>query len=208
MIKIGLKGDYKIVPNVVDTTIFIPKITDNKDFNLVHISSMNNTHKNIYGMLEVAKKLEEEIGYFSWKFIGGQSDEINNKIRSLNFTKASIQFINHVPQKELVKYLQEASVFILFSNYENLPCVILEAFSCGVPVVTTNVGGISEFFPSSFGKLISKNNKKELLNSLVEYYKNCNIDKEEMHSYAVKNFSKKVIANHFSKLYFKTLKSN
>ena len=106
----------------------------------------------------------------------------------------------------MVNYLKDASVFVLFSNYENLPCVILESFSCGVPVISTNVGGISEFFPKSFGKLISKNNKEELLNNLIKYYKNSTVDKEKMHAYAVDNFSKEVIASKFSELYFKALK--
>lgn len=206
MIKIGLKGNYKTVPNVVDTSIFSPSEKKNGNFNIVHISAMNNHHKNIFGMLEVAKQLENKIGYFSWKFIGGKTSEINQKINSLNFKKADIEFIKHIPQNEMVNYLKDASVFVLFSNYENLPCVILESFSCGVPVISTNVGGISEFFPKSFGKLISKNNKEELLNNLIKYYKNSTVDKEKMHAYAVDNFSKKVIASKFSELYFKAIK--
>lgn len=208
MIDIGLNGNFTVVPNVVDTTIFVPKKNHKSTFNIIHISSMQNKHKNIFGMLEVAKKLENEIENFNWKFIGGNSTEIKNKIDSLNFKKQSVEFIKHLPHQKLITYLQDANVFVLFSNYENLPCVILEAFSCGIPVISTNVGGISEFFPKEFGNLIEVNNQNQLLEKLKEYKINFNFNKKIMHNYAVDNFSKEKIALIFSNLYLKSLTNN
>ena len=75
--------------------------------------------------------------------------DFKDQLKKLDFKKAKIEFINHIPQQELVSHLQSASIFVLFSNYENLPCVILEAFSCGVSVIATKVGGIQEFFPNT-----------------------------------------------------------
>ncbi|QOD62288.1 glycosyltransferase family 4 protein [Polaribacter haliotis] len=205
MQKIGLKGEYKKVPNVVDTDLFKPLKKETELFSIIHISNLMDVHKNISGMLYVAKELENKIGAFTWQFIGGTSKNYLQLINKLNFSSAKIEFINHIPQKKLVNHLQSSNVFTLFSNYENLPCVILESFSCGVPVISTNVGGIKEYFPKDFGELIEQNNSEKLLESLLYYYNNPEIDKNIMHNYAVEKFSKKVIANQFSELYFKAL---
>ena len=42
------------------------------------------------------------------------------------------------------KYIQLADVFVLPTNYEGVPVVIIDALSYGKPVVSSNVGGISE----------------------------------------------------------------
>ena len=42
------------------------------------------------------------------------------------------------------KYIQLADIFVLPTNYEGVPLVIIDALSCGKPVVSSDVGGISE----------------------------------------------------------------
>ena len=208
MQKFGLKGNYTIVPNVVDTSVFIPEKREKKEFTITHISSLLDKHKNVSGMLKVGKLLEDKIGAFTWKFIGGDSKEFSLLINKLQFTSARIEFIPHIPQKKLVKELQNSDVFVLFSNYENLPCVVLESFSCGVPVIATNVGGIREYFPENYGKLIEKGNTLELLEALLFYYNNQDDYANKMHLYAKKHFSKRTIANLFSNLYVSSLKKS
>jgi glycosyltransferase involved in cell wall biosynthesis len=205
MLEFGLKGNYNPIPNVVDTNLFIPKDSNKQAFTIIHVSNMNDEHKNISGMLKVARKLEDEIPNSNWKFIGGEADQFSQLIKQLNFKRKSINFINHISQKELTTHFQNANLFVLFSNYENLPCVILEAFSSGLPGITTDVGGISEYFPSDFGYLIEKNNSKQLTKRVVDIYNKPFNDKSKMHLYAKNNFSKSQIAKSFTNLYYRTL---
>lgn len=208
MISLGFKGKYLPIPNVVDTKLFIPKAGNKNTFTIVHISSLKDNHKNISGMLNVAKKLENENSNFNWNFIGGSINNFDNQINELDFKSTKINFINHVSQTELVPYLQEASVFVLFSNYENLPCVILEAFSCGIPVISTDVGGIKEYFPNNFGYLIPANDEVKLKESIIEIKNNPTFNKKEMHQFAEDNFSEKILAKRFTDVYHKCLNND
>lgn len=205
MIKSGLHGNYIRVPNVVNTTLFTPRAKTTEKFTITHISSLLDEHKNISGMLRVASRLSQIRDDFTWNFIGGEQDQFKQLISTLDFHNAQINFVNHVNHQEIVDYLNESSVFILFSNYENLPCVILEAFSCGIPVISTDVGGIKEYFPKEFGYLLKKGDETRLLNLLQTIRQNPINQSEKMHNYAVENFSQEKICAYFTKLYLDAL---
>ena len=55
-----------------------------------------------------------------------------------------VHFHGAVPNEEMPRYLDEAEVLLNPSNADNMPISLLEAFAAGVPVVTTNVGGIPD----------------------------------------------------------------
>ena len=205
MLKSGLKGSYEIIPNVVNTHLFKPAKKTTKKFTITHISSLLDKHKNISGMLRVAKQLENTIDTFQWNFIGGKKEEFSKLLDDLNFKKETINFTDHLSHEQIPKQLTQSDVFVLFSNYENLPCVILEAFSCGVPVISSNVGGINEFFPEDFGFLIEQNNEDQLLQKIIEIYNNPMSRSKKMHQFANDNFSSEIICDSFSKLYLQAI---
>src|SRR6202035_1136351 len=48
------------------------------------------------------------------------------------------------PQTDVNRWLMEAQIFVLSTHFEALPISILEAMRAGLPVVATDVGGVSE----------------------------------------------------------------
>jgi glycosyltransferase involved in cell wall biosynthesis len=207
MINLGFQGKYKVIPNIVDTEIFKPETKINKRFTISHISSLVDDHKNISGILRTVSKLQEYIPDILFYLIGENPFQYTNEIKALNIKSENIILIGQIPYHEVASYLQDSDILIMFSNYENLPCIILEAFACGTPVISTDVGGISELFPDSFGKLISRGDEDELLNTILSFYRsNIQPDKNKMHIYGKVHFSREVILSEYSGLYHNILK--
>jgi glycosyltransferase involved in cell wall biosynthesis len=47
-------------------------------------------------------------------------------------------------QSDVAFYLNKAHIFTLISNWEGFPCSILEAMRAGLPIIASDVGGVSE----------------------------------------------------------------
>lgn len=201
----GLKGNYFPVPNVVDTSYFNISKNESKNFIITHVSGMDNKIKNVEGILNVFSKLQHKIPNLQLNLIGSNSDSYRSKIKSKKIKNVNI--IGQIPNIEVAKYLKKTNVFVLFSNYENLPCVIIESFACGIPVISTNVGGISEYFPINFGYLIEPKNEIALEDSILKIVRNeLYFDEKIMNNYAKKMFGIDAISNLFTQIYYKTLK--
>ncbi len=201
----GLKGNYTNIPNVVDTKRFKAKEKKQDIFTILHVSSMNKV-KNIDGILKTIKALEKHIPSFQFQMIGGNAEDFMVKAKDFGLTEENLHFKNQVSHQEITKYFQNASVFLLFSDVENLPCVILEAFSCGTPVISTNVGGIAEYFPEDFGILVPPKNEDALLKAILKIYTDTNsVKPRKMHQYVEQHFSEKQICEAFTKLYKKAI---
>ncbi len=207
LIDFGFKASYEIVENVVDTNKFYPTEIKNDVFTIVHISNMVDAQKNISGILRVIAKLYHQKIAFHFKMIGENATSFSSEVKKLGLENESIDFINHIPHSLLISHLQKANLLVLFSNYENLPCVILESFACGIPVISTNVGGIKEHFPINFGSLINAKDEIKLEQEIKLFIENKKTlaPKKEMNEYITTNFSNSVICEKFSSLYYKSL---
>jgi glycosyltransferase involved in cell wall biosynthesis len=68
---------------------------------------------------------------------------------------------------EVARFMQAADLVCLSSENEGVPNVILEAFASGIPVMSTNVGGISEVLNHSFlGRLIERGDLSAMSNAI------------------------------------------
>lgn len=209
MLQLGLKGKYRIVPNVVDTTIFFPIEKHHSLFTIIHISSLVDHHKNISGLLYAISEFQKTISEFKFYLIGENPFQYIDLIRTLNINPDNIVLVDQVSHDKVATYLQKSDVLVLFSNYENLPCVILEAFATGVKVISTDVGGINEFFPRDFGILIQRNDKDLLIKTILKLHNKTNkIHKEKMHQYAIDQFSNKTICEKFESLYNQSINND
>jgi len=71
---------------------------------------------------------------------GAQRDELEQLVRDLNLRH--VKFTGLVAPEEMPALCNAADIYLNASNVDNMPLSILEAFASGLPVVTTDAGGI------------------------------------------------------------------
>jgi glycosyltransferase involved in cell wall biosynthesis len=193
MIRSGLRhGTYRTVRNVVDTVRFkfpdAPTVRHQKK--IVHISCFEDRSKNISGILKTVAG--EGMDLESMQVLAGE----------LGIRNSYARFTGLLEGDDLVKALAESNFLVLFSNYENMPVVIPEAFACGIPVLATRVGGIPEIVNDTNGMLVEPADEEALLEALNEMLDNFQkFDRTAMRAFAVKEFSNQAVGKVFDDLY-------
>jgi glycosyltransferase involved in cell wall biosynthesis len=193
---------YKIIQNVVDTTVFNLSEKKYSRFTFIHVSNMVSL-KNVSGILHAFKSLIVKTNMeVQLIMIGNKNNNYKDQAHEWGLLNKSIFFKGEIPYTEVAKEMQLSHCLILNSNIENAPCVISEALCCGLPVISTNVGGISEMVNNSNGLLtepdIEQNLPIAMLKMINEHaYFNQKKIVEEAH----KKYSYSVIAKQFDELY-------
>lgn len=100
---------------------------------------------------------------------GEQQEYVANLVQSLGLAD-SIELAGYVPRDELAAYYHDADVFVLPSLAESFGLVLVEAMSCGLPIVATRVGGIPEIVDEPDGGLLINPGSAEAIVEAIERF--------------------------------------
>lgn len=196
---------YHVLPNVVDTNMFVPTIRpQHRPFAFIHISCFEDQSKNISGLLRAVAKLQSVRNNFRFVMVGEGQDEaaMRRLAEALNLNEPVLSFTGLLESNALADALSQADALVLFSHYENLPVVIPEAFACGLPVIATRVGGIPEVVDSSNGVLVEAGDETALLNAMQDFLdKKLEYNKTSIRNEVVAKNSPSAVAEKLCELY-------
>ena len=202
MINANYQAKYQIIPNVVDTDKFhIGELDTNKNnFTFLHVSTLDDSIKNVSGIIDAFEKIKHK--NMVLKIIGdGPIDWIIKKVSTLK-TKNTVVVESEKTHDQIAKEMQKADVFVLFSNIENLPLVLIESISSGTPFIATKVGGIPELFNNELGRLVDAGSIDQLLSEMNFMVENPNFfNPSRIRSFAIKNYSNEEVGKKFNDLY-------
>jgi len=207
----GLINKYYIpINNVVDDLFLRDKIRDNHTIkNIINVTCFDDEQKNLTGILRVTERLSKIRQDFRLTMIGTGKDfeMIKVKAAELNLLDKFVFFTGLLEGEELVDAFYDCDFNLLFSNYENIPVVISESLICGKPILSTNVGGISEHIDASSGILVERNDEdallialNQMLDNLDKYDSDC-IKEKALNKYSYKSVGEKLIQIYNSVLY-------
>ena len=128
--------------------------------------------KGFHRVIEILPELLKSEPDLHYLVVGGASPEgdwraqLEQQTRRLNLDK-QVHFLGAMPSTELKWPLSASDVFVLATSNEGWANVFLEAMACGLPVVTTDVGGNSEVVcRSELGTVVPFGNQEALLEAL------------------------------------------
>lgn len=205
MIKHNLGIDnFKVISNVVNTKKFYPAPEKRSEiFRFLHVSCFDEKPKNIKGILNSIKQFLLNNHFAEFIFVGDGKDfkEVHSYAQEIGILN-QVKFVGIKMGEELVNEFHKAHAFILFSNYENQPVVILESLACGIPVIATRVGSIPQMINQENGILINSGDENALLDSMIliknNYHK---YDPNKISSDVEKKFGFEGVANEFKTWY-------
>src|SRR5262249_41232310 len=102
---------------------------------------------------------------------GPLREEIERRALELGLPADDVEFLGMVPDMSIV--YRRADIFISTSDWEGTPNVALEAMACGLPVVTTRVGGLPEIIQhGDTGYLANAGDQEMMLACLLKLIDN------------------------------------
>ncbi|MBI2722164.1 MAG: glycosyltransferase [Bacteroidetes bacterium] len=206
MLGYGLKNNYQLINNAVDLRLFKPQEPKqrNKDvLEILHVSSLIEREKNLSGIIAVAEHLKEKSFPFHLTIVGGSKIEIaacEELIHKVNL-QLYVTISGPKPPQEVSCYMNRADVFLLFSNFEGMPVVVIEALACGLPVISSNVGEVKNIIKPKMGIVLQTNSIKECAEALLNYNREHYLNSQQLNQYISENYSPEVVCDRISQLY-------
>lgn len=137
--KFGLEAEA--IFNFVDTKRFA--FRERKPLRPVFLSNRNfEAHYNVGCTLRAFKIIQQSIPEAKLNVIGDGPDREDLKRLSGELELNNVEFRGAVQPTDMPAIYDEADIYLNSSSIDNMPNSIIEAFSAGLPVVSTNAGGI------------------------------------------------------------------
>jgi glycosyltransferase involved in cell wall biosynthesis len=192
---------FQYIPNVVDTDFFVPSSGKKVKNSIIKVCTIGNLTKNKnHALLVNAIKTLKNNGFNMQLVIAGDGLEMGALLRQVKTLELidNVKFVGEKSRTGVLKLLQESDYFILPSKKETFGIVLIEAMSCGLPVLSLNNGGSESIVTSSVG--IITEHESLFCDSIVALMER-QFSSGNIRKHALEKFSAKVVASKLQNIY-------
>ena len=136
--------NIKLIPNGIDLSFYTLKKRKIIEPNLLWVRSFHKIY-NPEMAIYVLNKLLVTYPEAKLTMVGPDKDGsqalCKNLARTLNISK-KVNFTGYLPKKDWIKLSINQDLFINTTNIDNMPVSIIEVMALGIPIISTNVGGL------------------------------------------------------------------
>jgi len=203
-----IQHKYSVTLNAVDTALFFSSPTlliEDKPIKKILCVARLSEEKDLPTLFRALAVLKSKGEKFICDLIGrGESGQYQSLLEELGIVD-KVCFHGEKQKTEIAEAMRRADILVISSFIENSPCVIGEALCTGLPVVSTNVGGIPELIDDSNGILVPPSDPQKLAQALYEALYERNFDRETISIKAQALFSYNAIGQQIFSAYQKVL---
>lgn len=204
--------EFQYIPNVVDTAVFRPGIDPGKNAEFTFFNAAGfYLEKNHRMLLEAFSKVVENYPECRLRLAGSGVLEAQMKEYSSELKIArQVDFLGLLPRNEIVKEMQQMDAFVLSSKVETFGVVLIEALSCGKPVVATACFGPESIVIAPEFGILCDINAADLALAMEQVIRNRSAyDSTVIRNYVIDQFSNDAVINRLMQLYQRVVsKSN
>jgi glycosyltransferase involved in cell wall biosynthesis len=159
----------------VNSALFLPLEKKHQEPNIVTLGYVSRIDKEKGWdtfILAIQKLKKRDTGYNIKGLMvgtGAELPQLRSLIEDCNLAN-DIQLVGEVPNHELPAYFAQMDVFIFPTrrSSESLGLVGLEAMACGVPVIASEIGGITDYVKHEYtGLLFDPGNEDDLVEKII-----------------------------------------
>lgn len=211
--------DVNVIHNGVDHNFFSQKKNNNLktifDTNkpIVLFSGRPIALKGINILLKAIKIVIKETANIHFAFAGVEPDRKWIRLFENEGIPADYySLLGYIPHDEMPEIYSNSAILVQPSLIENLPFSILEAMSCGLPVIGSNVGGIPEIIDDGIDGLLVHPGNPEMLAKKILFLLNNESEIKRISRNArekiIRKFTSEIMADKTQKVYEKILQED
>ena len=137
----GFGIDARVVPNTIDVERFTyrprdplqPRLLSTRNFEAVY---------NVDCTLRAFARVQARVPSATLTLVGAGPDDDRLRALARELGLKQVTFAGRVAPSEMPRYYADADIYVQTPVADNMPVSVLEAFASGLPVVSTNVGGV------------------------------------------------------------------
>jgi L-malate glycosyltransferase len=211
VLKAKYNREFQYVPNIVDMDFYtiINPLSSREKF-IFCSAGILNENKN-HQLLLHSFSLFIESGRKAQLIIAGDGPE-SEKLKILSAElkiNQQVSFPGWVTRKELAELMHISSVFVLPSKKETFGVVLIEAMSCGLPVISTRSGGPESIIRSRKTGILCDSDPQSLFLAMTEVYDNfAAYDSSLIRQEVQDNYSQHAVSEKLLSIYNRVVKKN
>ena len=159
--------DADVVCNTVDLRQFVyhsrnplrPRLLCTRNFEPLY---------NVACVLRAFARIQVQHPDATLTLVGSGSQDAALRAQAEALQLKNVTFAGRVPPSEIHRYYTEADIYVQAPSIDNMPLSVLEAFASGMPVVSTNVGGVPSILRDGVdGRLVADDDDEALATGIL-----------------------------------------